>query len=298
MYKSYLFLIAFIAFSLELYTQELNCKIQIESPQIQSSDKQVFHTLEQAITEFMNNRKWTNDVFQNHERIECTLVINITDWDKVDDYRATVTIQSSRPVYNTSYNSTMLNFVDDDWQFRYEPSQPMDFTMTDHLSNLTSLLSYYAYLIIGMDYDSFSEEGGTTYYQKAQTIVENAQNDAVSGWKPYENSRNRYWIIESLLTPDFKPLRKLMYSYHRNGFDIMNKDIERARKVILEGIKGLKSVHQKQPSSFLMQIFFNSKSSEIIDLYSKALPQQRIEVFNVLNDVDAANALKYNKLKK
>ncbi|MBN4081649.1 DUF4835 family protein [bacterium AH-315-C07] len=278
--------------------QELRCDIQITSPQIQSSDKQVFDKLEQAIFEFMNNRRWTNDVFKNEERIECSIMLNITDWDLVAAYLATVTIQSSRPVYGTTYNTTIINLQDDNWSFLYTADQPLEFTITDNLSNLTSMLAYYAYLIIGMDYDTFSSEGGTPQFQKAQTIVENVQSSAASGWKPFENMRNRYWIIESLLTPDFKPLRSLSYKYHRLGLDKMKENVEEPRKIILKGLQDLKSVHIKQPGSYLMQLFFDAKSIEIVDLYSLALPKEKQDAFKILTKIDAAHALDYNKLKK
>ncbi|MBL4716526.1 MAG: DUF4835 family protein [Bacteroidia bacterium] len=298
MYKSVLFLFSFLV-SVSLSAQELNCTVQIESQQIQSSDKQVFKTLRQVVTEFMNNKKWTNDVIKNNERIECTIVITISDWDKVDQFAATAIIQSSRPIYGSTYSSPILNFKDKYWDFRYLEHQALEFSESEFTTNLTSLLAFYAYLIIGLDYDTFSPEGGTPYLQKAQTVVDNAQNTNRSGWKPYENSENRYWIIENLLNSDFKPMRNLFYSYHRKGFDeIKENDMEKSRKVITAGLKKLKIVKNKYPNSFLMRLFFIAKADELVDFYTKATPVEKSAIANLLGDLDPSNSIKYQGLKK
>lgn len=279
--------------------QELKCTVQIETQQIQSSDKQIFKTLKTAIEEFMNNRKWSNDAIKNNERIECTIVLTIGDWDQIDRISASAIIQSSRPVYGTTYHSPLMNFQDKNWEFRYLEHQPLEYIETEFGSNLTSLLAFYAYIIIGLDYDSFSPEGGTKFLQKAQTVVDNAQNVDVKGWKPYESYENKYWIIENLLNPDFKSLRTLMYNYHRKGFDDFGeKDMQGGRKIIKEGLLKLKQVKVKYPNAFIMTLFFNAKAEELTDLFLKSNPQERMEIANLLDELDPANLMKYQKLRK
>ncbi|MCB0396953.1 MAG: DUF4835 family protein [Flavobacteriales bacterium] len=278
------------------WAQELNCKVQVVSPQVQGSDRHIFETLQNAIFEFMNNRQWTNHRFTPEERIECNMLINITDRVSSDEFKATLSIQVSRPVYGTSYNTTLLNFNDNNFNFRYLEFQSMDFSDNMHQSNLTSMLAYYAYIVIGLDYDSFSDKGGSAYLLKAQNIVNNAQNAQERGWKAFESTQNRYWLIENLLNPAFVPLRSCMYKYHRKGLDEMSEDIVSARTNILEGIEALRPVHNQKPSSYLMQVFFNAKSEEIINIFSKADPSQKKRVVQVLMIIDPANSGKYNKI--
>lgn len=280
-----------------LFSQDLICKVQVLTPAIQSSDKQIFQALQQAITEFINNRKWTNDAFLPSERIECTFIINIKERD-LDFFKATATIQSSRPVYGTSYYTPLLNLIDNDWEFNYVENQPLDFSETEHLSNLTSILAFYANIIIGFDYDSFSMEGGNPYFRKAQLVVDNTPSELKSGWKPYEGTQNRYWLSENLNNSNFKPLRKLLYTYHIKGLDIMKDEIETGRKEILNGIEQLRKVHNDKPNSFLMQVFFNAKSNEVVDIFSQAIPQDKTRVFNILSEIDPGNLVKYEKMIK
>jgi len=273
--------------------QELNCSVSILSPQIQASDKSIFETLQTSIREFMNNRIWTNDQFLNQERIECSMIITISERVSVDEFKANVQIQSRRPVYKSSFNSPLFNHQDNDMAFRYIQDQVLEFDEANINSNLTAVLAYYAYLLIGLDYDSFSPEGGTPYYVKAQNIVNNAARLSERGWKAFESSRNRYWITENLLNSSFKPLRSTLYAYHRKGLDIMSEDAPKGRLVITESIKELRRVFSDKPNSFLMQIFFNAKADEIVNIYSQAQMDEKNQVVPVLSLVDPANTLKY-----
>lgn len=287
--------ILFLVFSVvtKSTAQELNCSVSILSPQIQASDKSIFETLQTSIREFMNNRIWTNDQFLNQERIECSMIITISERVSVDEFKANVQIQSRRPVYKSSFNSPLFNHQDNDMAFRYIQDQVLEFDEANINSNLTAVLAYYAYLLIGLDYDSFSPEGGTPYYVKAQNIVNNAARLSERGWKAFESSRNRYWITENLLNSSFKPLRSTLYEYHRKGLDIMSEDAPKGRLVITESIKELRRVFSDKPNSFLMQIFFNAKADEIVNIYSQAQMDEKNQVVPVLSLVDPANTLKY-----
>lgn len=276
--------------------QELNCKVQVLSQQVQGTDKRIFTTLQTAIYEFMNNRKWTNDNFKNDEKIECSILINVTERPSVDEFKATIQVQSTRPIYKTSYNSTVLNFNDQDFQFKYLESQPMDFQDNMFISNLTSVLAFYAYMIIGMDYDTFSLNGGTPYLQKALLIVNNAQNTSEPGWRAFESNKNRYWLINNMLDAPFVGIRECMYNYHRNGLDKMVESKDAARAAILENLLTLRKVHQTRPLSFSMQVFFNAKSDEIINIFKGGFADEKSKIITLLNDIDPTNSNKYQKI--
>lgn len=276
--------------------QELNCQVQVLSPQIQGTNKRVFDVLRTSIVEFMNNRKWTNDVYKNNERIDCSILINITKQIAIDEFEATIQVQSRRPVFNASYNSLLFNFNDNDFHFKYLENQPLDFTDNTFTTNLTSILGYYAYLIIGMDYDSFSPKGGTPYLQKCLAVVNNAQGSSETGWKAFDGTKNRYWVINNMLDATFIPLRDAMYKYHRLGLDMMAKDKEGARKAILESLEGLKEIHSIKPLSFSMQVFFNAKADELINIFSGATPDEKTKVLDIVNIIDPTNSNKYQKI--
>ena len=286
-----------LLFPLFLYSQELNCSVQVVSPQLNNTnDKKIFNTLRQSIFEFMNNRKWTNDVFQQDERIECSIVITVTEKPSIDDFKATVQIQARRPVYKSSYNSLILNVVDKNVTFKYVEYQPLEFSDNLFVSNLTSVLAYYAYMIIGTDYDTFSLEGGTPYFQKAQTIVLNAQNTNEGGWKSSEDNQNRYWMVDNILNSAFRPLRECMYNYHRLGFDIMSENLPAGRAKVLSALTLLKTVFDFKPGSYSLTLFFLAKSDEIVNLFSKAEITEKTRLMELLGQIDPANSNKYVKI--
>lgn len=292
-----LFLFLLSTFSNCLFSQELNCTVKVLSPAIQGTEKSVFETLETAIKEFMNNTRWTNDNFKQDERIECNITINVTKRISVDEFEANIIVQSRRPVYKSSYNTNLINYQDNDFTFKYTPFQPFEFNENTFVNNLTSTLGYYAYIFIGLDYDTFSPDGGTPYYQKAQTIVNNAQNASEKGWKAFEGSKNRYWLAENLANANFKGVRSCLYNYHRMGLDMMTVDIELARKNIAEALEGLQKVHNMQMGSFLMQVFFLAKADEIVNIFSVAAPDVKNKLVPLLNTIDPGNVTKYEKLR-
>lgn len=291
-----LILIVALFFYSRLNAQELNCQVQVLSQQIAGSDKSAFTALQTAIYEFMNNRKWTNESFKLEERIDCSILINLTDRLGTDEYKGTFQVQSRRPIYKTSYNSVLLNFNDQDFQFKYVENQPLEYNENTFTGNLTAVLAYYAYLIIGLDYDSFALNGGTPYLQKSLAISNNAQDAAEPGWKAFESNKNRYWLINNLMDASFVPLRECYYNYHRKGLDVMVDNKEGGRTAIAESIENLKKVHGIKPLSFNMQIFFNAKSDEVINIFSGAFTDEKAKIVTILNEIDPTNANKYAKI--
>jgi hypothetical protein len=295
-----LFFILFsFLFTNAVTAQELNCKVQVVSQRATTTDQQVFKTLQTAIYEFMNNRKWTNDNYTNNERIECSIMLNITDDNGTGKFIATATIQSSRPVFNSSYNSVMLNISDPSWSFQYIQFQPLEYNDNVYLSNLTSLLAYYAYIIIGLDYDSYSLKGGSPYFDKAQQVLNTVpqSGEDASGWRAQDNLRNRYWLIENILNTKFADFRQVNYDYHRLGMDKMYDDAKSARTIITNSIKKLENTASSNPNSMILQQFFAAKSLELINVYSKAAPQEKAEMMNLLTKLDPVNGQKYSTIK-
>ena len=273
--------------------QELNCNVTVLTAQIQSSDKKIYTTLQNSIYEFMNNTQWTNEKYTNQERIECTIQINVTERVSNDDFKASIQVQSRRPVYKTSYYSPMININDESFQFRYIEYQTIEFNENGSNPNLAAVLAYYAYIIIGVDEDSFAPTGGSLCFQKAQTITANMQNSPERGWRAFEGTRNRYWLAENLNNPIFKPLREMSYNYHRKGLDIMSDKKDDAITNIAESIDGLKPLHNDKPGSYLMQIIMFTKADEMVNIFSTAYPDVKSKMLNTLNEIDPANGTKY-----
>ncbi len=278
--------------------QELQCNVQIVTSKLQGSNKQIFQTLQNAIYEFMNTRKWTDDKFGEEERIECNMLININNRISSDEFKGTIQIQSRRPVFNTSYNTTLFNYKDDNFHIKYVEYETLEFNESSHISNLTSILAFYAYVIIGLDYDSFSYEGGTPYFNKAESIVNNAKNAQESGWQSYESDDNRYWLIENILNDEFSPIREFIYNYHRLGFDVMHDKVANGREVIAESIELLQEVYRKKPSMHMpfYEIVFDAKTNELVKVFKESFPQEQSRVVNILTEIDPANSEKYKKI--
>lgn len=281
--------------------QELKCNIQVLSDKVQGTNKKVFETMQNAIYEFMNNRSWTNHVYTNEERIECNLLFNIQDYTG-SDFKGTLQVQARRPVFNSSYNTVLLNYMDQNIQFTYVEFQSLEFNESSFTSNLTSLLAYYAYVIIGLDYDSYSNKGGSDILRKAETIVNNAQNASEKGWKPFEGSsnKNRYWLVQNLMDDKYSPVRDFFYKYHRLGLDrLAEKPIE-GRDEIAEDLRLLQQVYRNKPDPYmhLMQVVFDAKSDEWVNVFSDSFPEERTRVLAVLKEIDPANATKYQKIAK
>ena len=280
--------------------QELNCNVQISAQSIQGSNRQVFESMQKDLFEFMNNTVWTNHVFSYAERIDCNILINLTDQLSADEFRGTIQIQLSRPVFNTTYNSTVLNFIDNNFQFKYVEFQPLEFDPSTYSSSLVSVLAYYTYMILGFDYDSFSPLGGTEFYQMAEKIVTNAQNAPEPGWKPYDGSRNRnrYWLVKNVLDKEYEGVRQFIYDYNMNGLDKMESKIAEARTSMVESLKLIQDVYRKKPDPFMyiVQVVMDAKSDELINIFSAAFPEEKSRVVQILTEIDPANKAKYEKI--
>jgi len=294
--RKLIILLIFIGAFKTSVAQELNCQVQVLSSQIAGTDKRVFESMRTAIFEFMNTRKWTNETFKIEERIDCSILINITEKIGTDEFRGTLQIQARRPVYKTSYNTALLNFNDNDITFKYLESQPLEFVENTYTSNLTSILGFYAYYLIGLDYDSFSLNGGTPYLQKALAVVNNSQGSGYQGWKAFDSNKNRYWLVNNMLDATFVSLRECMYNYHRKGLDVMAENKESGRAVILESLQELKKVHQVKPLSFSLQVFFIAKADEIVNVFCGGFSDEKARVVTMLNEIDPTNSNKYTKI--
>lgn len=284
---------------LGLRAQELDCRVQLSYSSIQeTSNREMFQEMQTAIYEFMNNTVWTNHVFKQDERIECNVLITLQERISADEFRGSIQVQSSRTIFNTSYKSPVFKHVDQDFRIQYVQYEPIEFNINTHQSNFASILAYYAYIMIGMDYDTYGLNAGSEYFAKAQKIVENAQNAQEPGWKAYESLKNRYWLVENLLNDTYSPIREAMYMYHRQGLDRMTDKLETGRTTVEEAIEGLKEVHNRKPGSYLMSIFVDTKADEIVNIFKEAFPDQKNRVIRVMKDIDPANASKYDGIMK
>ncbi|HUV00655.1 MAG TPA: DUF4835 family protein [Bacteroidales bacterium] len=283
-----------------LNSQELNCNVQISAQKIQGSNRQVFETMQRDIYEFMNNTVWTNHVYNYAERIDCNILINLTEQLSADEFRGTIQIQLRRPVYNTTYNTTLLNFIDNYFQFRYVEFQPLEFDPTTHRTNLISVLAFYTYIILGFDYDSFSPQGGTEFFQMAEKIVTNAQNAPESGWKPYDGSRNRnrYWLIKNILDKEYEGVRKFVYDFNKNGLDKMESRISEARTSMVESLRLIQEVYRRKPDPFMyyLQIVMESRADELVNIFSEAFPEEKSRAIQILTEIDPSNKTKYERI--
>ena len=281
-------------------SQELNCNIQISAQRIQGSNRQVFESMQRDLFEFMNNTVWTNHIFSYAEKIDCNILINLSDQLSADEFKGTIQIQLSRPVFNTTYNSTMLNFIDNSFQFKYVEFQPLEFDPNTYRSSLVSVLAYYTYMILGFDYDSFAPMGGTEFFQMAEKIVTNAQNAPEPGWKPYDGSRNRnrYWLVKNVLNKEYEGVRQFLYDYNINGLDKMESKIAEARTSMVESLKLIQDVYRRKPDPFmyLVQVVMDSKSDELINIFSAAFPEEKSRVVEILTEIDPANKAKYETI--
>ncbi len=278
--------------------QELNCSVSVLTPQIQSSDKRIYNTLQQSIAEFMNNTSWTDDKFENLERIQCAMQITIDERVSNDEFKGSIQVQLSRPVYKSTYDSPIFTFKDNDFSFRYLEYQNIEFNQSGSNPNLPSVLAFYAYIILGIDYDSFSLLGGDMYLKRAQMIVANMQTAPERGWKQFESSRNRYWLADNLNDPIFRPVRELYYNYHRKGLDMLVDKRNEALTNITESLEQLQKVHREKPTSFLMQTLFDAKADEIINVLSGAQPEAKKRMYNLLTQINPSNTLKYEAILK
>ncbi len=289
-----LFLVMMIAFS--AFSQELRCNVTVSARSIKGANQNLFRTMQSDLYEFMNNRKWTDHVYSYDEKIRCNILIRLDEQISADEFKGSIQVQLTRPVFNSSYTSTALNIKDNDFHCKYVEFQPVEFNETSNRDNLTNIMAYYAYVILGFDYDTFSPEGGTEFFQKAQAIVNNSQNARERGWKAFESERNRYWLIENVLNKSYSSFRSAMYTYHRQGLDLMADRVEEGRANIAESLRDIQKVFRRRPSTYILQMFFDAKADELVKIFSKSYPDERNRVLAILNEVDPSNGSKYEKI--
>ena len=281
-----------------LNAQELNCTLQINSDQVQGTNKSVFNTLQKSMSEFVNNRKWTDLTFANTERIECTMNI-IVKKVEADLFTAEIQVQSRRPIYKANYNSPLFNFKDNEFSYTYKEFDQLEINANTITSNLTAVLAYYVYLIIGYDMDSYSRLGGTAFFQSAESIVNAAQgSDLGKGWKAFENSKNRYALINNILDEAFKKYRNYFYEYHRFGLDEMTANATNARTRIADGLPLLREANRARPSAIVISSFLDAKNDELINIFSKATTKEKTEAVQILSDINPTQTSRYEQMLK
>lgn len=291
-------------FSFAGFAQELQARVSVIANQVSSQvDKKIFQTLQGALTNFINNRKWTNDNFQSNEKIQCNFLITLTKEEGDNIYKAVLTVQAARPVFNSTYQSPIINFQDENVAFRYVEFQPVEFNESrvqgndPVAANLTATIAYYIYMILGFDYDSFSLRGGDAYFEKAWNIVTNApEGKDITGWKPFDGIRNRYYLAENLNNSRFALVHDAIYSYYRSGLDIFSENEDEGRNGIMNSLNFLNTLNVENPNSMLLQFFFQGKSNELVKVFSKAEPGMRGRVKDMLMKLDITNASTYKGL--
>lgn len=276
--------------------QEFNCSVQVSAPQIQQTNREKFQELRKGLYELINERQWTSYSFKIDERIECTIAITITEEISSDEFRGRINLVLRRPVYGTSYNTTMFNYLDNDFEFQWQEGQPIEFIENSFSSNLTATIAYYLYIFLGLDFDSFKLMGGSPYFEKAQGVVNTAQNAREKGWKAFESMKNRYWLAENLNNSSYSKIRKFWYEYHRKGLDLMQDNLEKGRQGILSALETLQMAHREKPNLFLFQLIVEAKRDEFINIFSEAAPMDKTKAVNILKEIDPSHANDYQKI--
>ena len=281
----------------DVQAQELNCNVEINSEQVQGSNKEVFTTLQQSIADYMNTTKWTDAQFYANEKIECKLFFTIKSYDESNVMSGDLQIQSIRPVYNSTYTTTIFNFKDSKVEFTYALNEPLIFSENSMESNLTAILNFYAYMILALDFDTFSLRGGEPYYEKAANVVRLAQSSGESGWKAFEDNKNRSAVLSAYYDKNTSLIRDVMYQYHRKGLDEMVLGANKGRTVITSSLESLKQVYDTAPMSVCLSIFKDSKLDELVNVYSKASSTEKEKVYELLYPLYPTETARLEKIK-
>ncbi len=279
-----------------LSAQDFQCQLSINSTAVAGSNRNKFNTLQQELYKFVNDRKWCQYTLKTNERIECAIMIVLTG-AQGDTYTGEMNIQLQRPIYNTNYKSPVLNMKDNDIKFTYEERTPMEYSENQNLSNLTSLIAYYLNIFLGMDFDTFSLNGGDPYFSLAQGVVNACQSATEPGWKSYENAqRNRYWLMENLTNPTYSKIHDFLYKYHRLGLDMMSESVDVGRASILDAIRDLQKVNSQKSNLYIVQIMVQAKADEIVNIFKEATPVEKTEIIRLMKQIDPSNSAKYNAI--
>lgn len=284
-----------LTFSIQSFSQELNCEVVVNAQLTGNENVQIFKTLERQLKEFINNTSWTKKTYKPQERINCSMVINITDYNG-DDFQGSIQVQSSRPVYGSSYSTPVYNYNDKDFDFKYLEFQNMVYNPTQYESNLISILAFHAYMILGMDADTFSPKGGSEYYAQAQVILNYSQQGYYEGWKLEDGQQTRFILIDNVLSETYKEFRDVLYQYHRTGFDRMSKDTKEGKSEIANSIKLLRDMNKRRPNSYLMRVFFDAKAEEIEDIFSGGPTINISDLVSTLTRIAPMHASKWRNI--
>lgn len=279
-----------------LKAQEFKASVSVSASQLEGTDRRIFEELQKALHEFVNERAWTNYSFSVEEKIECTFMLTLSERVSSSEYKGRLNVVCRRPVFQTSYETPMFNYVDNDIQFKYDMGQPLNYADNIFASNITSLFAYYIYIILGMDFDSFTPNGGTLFFQKAQNIVNSAQGAIEKGWKSFESTKNRYWLAENLLNSSYSSVRQFMYQYHRRGLDVMSGNLDLGRSAIAESLEDLRKANRTKPGLFIVQLILETKREEIGNIFKESSPMDKTKALNILNEIDPANSSTYQRL--
>lgn len=294
-YLSNIFFLLIIS-SVATFGQELNCNVVVNGDATSITDRSIFRDMENSFEQFLNNRQWSEDNFDIVERVKCNILITLDQKSTVGNYEASVQIQSARPVYNSTYESIVLNFADRDWIFNYIEGQPLEFNDNTFFTNITSILGYYAYVILGFDYDSFGELGGNPYFAKALTVINNAQPPNKRGWDPMNSNRNRYWLIENVNNQQMQDVRRAFYTYHRHALDNYYEKPVESRQKALELIEAMAKVQKIYPNSIYIIAILDAKSNEFINLFSEGDLSVRRKVYDYLVNMDPTKKQSYDQI--
>lgn len=276
--------------------QQLNCSVQVNSDKIASTNNQIFKNLKTSITDFVNKTDWTGEEYKSNEKIECSMVIIINTYDS-NQFTASIQVQSSRPIFNSSYASPVFNFNDNDFNFRYIEFENLQFNPSTFDSNLVSVLAYYSYMILGFDADTYALKGGDKNFEVAQQIMTVAQQSGYKGWSQSDNNQNRYYLVSDVLSGTFDPYREALYQYHREGLDTMNTDLKAAKEKVMASIGTLSKIYSVRPNAFLTRVFFDAKADELVSILSGGPKIPVSETVDTLNKLSPLNVSKWSSIK-
>ena len=298
MRKFFISLLVSFTMLCSLNAQELICNVTVNSDKISGTNKQIFQSLEKSIKEYMNGQSWTDFVFDSNERIDCSFFITVKKHDSDTDFQCDIQVQARRSVFNSSYYTPLLNFKDENFDFTYAENEPLLFTENTFGTNLTAVLAYYAYVIIGLDADSYSNLGGNPFFEKAEKITNLAQSTSETGWKAFESSKNRYALINNLIDESLRPYRTFFYQYHRFALDEMHVSIEKSRVLIDEGMPTLLSAYKARPSAILLQVFTETKADELVDIFSGGTAKEKKDVYETLMSITPSLTNRLERIKQ
>ena len=301
--KLIIFSLSFLLAVPAAFSQELQVRVTVLSRGINSTvDKKIFTTLQTQLNNLMNSRRWTNDQFQSNEKIVCSFILSVESILETNNYKATLTVQTARPIFNTSYQSALVNYLDADVAFKYVEFQPVEFNEnrvqgTDaSVANLPAIFAYYAYMILGLDYDSFSPKGGDEFYRKAQNIINNSpEGKYISGWKVFDGVRNRYWLNENLINTRYNIIHDAIYKYYRSGLDKLYENEAEGRKNLLQSLAQLQAFNRENPNTMILQFFFQGRAQELIGIFRKGSDEEKTKLIELITELDIVNAPLYKQ---